>query len=87
MERFHVIPDAAVITLTKSVYRQAKVYQRGGALFMGQGNGFVRLYADGLTGVPDIRWDEIEIPGYPEPRADKLGKLSLSKPLKQIEAQ
>lgn len=88
MERFHIIEDAEVVTVTRSVYRQSKVYQRAGGLYMGQGSGFVRLYAGGGTGLPNTRWDDIEIPGVASAAAlkpDPHGKLSLPDAFKQIE--
>lgn len=79
MERFHVIPDADVIIVSRSVYKQAKVYRRGDALYVGTAGGFVRLYANGDTGLPNVRWDDIEIQGVSkaELKGDKLGKLSV----------
>lgn len=79
MDRFHIIPDADVIIVTRSVYKQAKVYRRGDALYVGTSGGFVRLYANGSTGVPALRWDDIDIPGLSrtEITADALGKLSV----------
>lgn len=88
MERFHIIPDADVITVSKSVYKQAKVYHRGGALYVAAGGGFVRLYKGGNTGVPSLRWDDIDIPGITGAEAiaaDKLGKMSLPASFLQIE--
>lgn len=88
MERFHIIPDADIITVSKSVYKQAKVYHRGGALYVGASGGFVRLYAGGNTGTPNLRWDDIDIPGITGPEAiakDALGKLSLPAAFLQIE--
>ena len=78
MERFHIIPDADVIIVTRSVFKQAKVYRRGDALYVGTSGGFVRLYAGGSTGIPALRWDDIDIPGLSRAEivADALGKLS-----------
>lgn len=78
MERFHIIPDADVIIVSKSVFKQAKVYRRGDALYVGASGGFVRLYAGGSTGLPNLRWDDIDIPGLSRAEiiADNLGKLS-----------
>jgi hypothetical protein len=83
MHRFHIVADADVIIVSNSVYKQAKVYHRNGALYVGAAGGFVRLYASGpsgQTGLPKLRWDDIDIPGITGPEAiakDKLGKLSL----------
>lgn len=87
MQRFHIIQDAEVITVSKSVYKQAKVYHRGEALYVGAGGGFVRLYAGGNTGLPNLRWDDIEIPGVSDKGMikDAHGKLSLPASFLQIE--
>lgn len=79
MERFHIIPDADVIIVSKSVFKQAKVYHRGDALYVGTAGGFVRLYANGSTGIPSLRWEDIDIPGISraEITADALGKISV----------
>lgn len=78
MERFHIIPDADVIIVARSVYKQAKVYRRADGLYVGTAGGFVRLYANGNTGLPNLRWDDIDIPGLSkaELKPDAMGKLS-----------
>lgn len=87
MDRFHIIDEAAVILRTKGVWRQAKVYIRGKAIYAGSGGGFVRLYKGGGTSVPNLSWDDIDLNGVgPEGlSADTHGKLSFNGPLKQIE--
>lgn len=79
MDRFTVIQDAAVIVHASGVYRQAAVYARGRSIYCQYGAGFVRLYKNGVTGVPRLRWDEIDIdkvrPG--DLMDEGLGKLSL----------
>jgi hypothetical protein len=90
MDRFHEVADAAVIIVARSVYKQAKVYRRGAALYAAASGGFVRLYSGGGTGVPTIRWDDMEIPGITDSGAlknDPHGKLSLPATFKQIEAK
>lgn len=91
MDRFHVIQDAAVILVRASVYKQAAVYQRAGALYCGHGGGFVRLYENHNTGVPSLRWDDIELPGVAsvaQLEKDGLGKLALPPAvIKQIEGR
>ena len=68
---FHKIDDAfAILASSNGVYRQAKVYRRGEALFAGHGSGFVRLYKNG-TSVPAIRCEELI--GV-EVSFDKLGR-------------
>lgn len=88
MDRFHIIDEAAVILRTKGVWKQAKVYIRGKAIYAAAGTGFVRLYKGGGTSVPNLSWDDIDLNGV---GADSLtpdahGKLSFNGPLKQIEA-
>lgn len=82
MERFHIIDEAEVITVTRSVFKQSKVYRRGSALYFGYGGGYVRLYSGHNTGLPNVRWEDIEIPGVNsvvDMESDPHGKLSLSK--------
>lgn len=80
MQRFHIIPDADVIVVARSVYKQAKLYRRGNDLYVGHSGGFVRLYASGSTGLPNLRWDDMDIPGITEKdiQKDAMGKLSVS---------
>lgn len=87
MERFHIIDEAECIIRNGSVYKQVKVYQRAGAIYIGIAGGFVRLYAGGGTGLPKVHWDDIEIPGATDFPADAHGKLSLPNPIKTIEAK
>lgn len=76
MERFHLIDDAAAILVSKGVFRQVKVYQRGGALFAGYGAGFIRLYDKRGTSLPNVSLEALEVPTLY--KADKLGRLVLS---------
>lgn len=75
MERFHLIEDAAAILVSKGVYKQAKVYQRGGALFASYGAGFIRLYKNG-TSLPTVRCEDVEVPGW-HISYDAHGKMSV----------
>lgn len=79
MERFHVIQDAAAIIVTKSVFKQVPVYYRGNSLYIGAAGGFVRLYTEHRTGVPTIRWEDIDIPHVNNSAlvGDGLDKLAL----------
>jgi len=46
MELFTIIDDAtAILKQGNGVYKQAKVYHRGGRVFVGHGGGFVRVTA------------------------------------------
>lgn len=88
MDRFHIVEDAAVILRNKSVYKQAKVFVRGDGVYAAAAGGYVRLYAGGGTGVPNISWDDIDLGGNigkSDLRPDAHGKLSLPAPLKTIE--
>lgn len=74
MDRFHLIDEAAAILQSKGVYRQAKVYRRGKALYASHGAGFIRLYLKG-TSLANVICEEVEVPG--EMEADHYGRLSL----------
>lgn len=60
MSLFTVVNDAFVITRSKGVFRQSKVYHRDGLLYAGYGNGFVQLRRDNATSLPNMTWDYIE---------------------------
>jgi len=46
IELFHEIPDAeAIIRQRGGIFKQAKVYRRGGKLYIGASGGYVRLTA------------------------------------------
>ncbi len=78
MERFHEIPDAAAILCTKKgVYRQVKVFRKGKEPYAGYGSGFIRLYHDGGTSVPDMRYVGLDLNGAAVTK-DALGRLVLS---------
>lgn len=86
MDRFHIIEEAAVILRTKGVWKQAKVYLRGTAVYAAAGGGFVRLYKGGGTSVPNLSWDDIDIDGADASAlvSDDHGKLSTSRNAKLI---
>lgn len=60
---FHTIEDKqAVLRNTKSgVFKQVKLYQRGGEVYAGCSGGFIRLMHEGKTSSPNTIWDDIEI--------------------------
>lgn len=60
MSLFTVVNDAFVVTRSKGVFRQSKVYHRNGLLYAGYGSGFVQLRDDNATSVPTMTWDYIE---------------------------
>lgn len=79
MQRFHVIQDAAAIIVRKSVFKQVAVYRRGDGIYIAAGGGYVRIYKGGNTGLPDVRWEEIDVPGKTDADmvADSFGKVSI----------
>lgn len=84
MGLFHLIPEAAAVVVSKCVYRQVKVYHRGGRIYVSHGSGFVfvqRVCAALKTSLPDVRVDEIELPF--EQEFDQLGRLVLPKNYKE----
>ena len=78
MERFTVVQDAAAIIVRKSVFKQVAVFRRGDGVYIAAGGGYVRIYANGSTGMPDVRWEDIDVPGMSADDLvkDAFGKLS-----------
>lgn len=68
MPLFHEIPEAQIVTRSKGVYKQVKLYRRGGDLYAGHGSGFVRLLAGGGTSAPNVSWQDPDLP------ADEIGE-------------
>lgn len=60
MDYVQEIPNAAVWLRKSGVYRQAKLFTRGDALFADQGSGFIRLHAGGATSIPTSAWLDID---------------------------
>ena len=78
MERFHEIADGAAILVTKAgVYRQVKLFSRGGEVYAGHGTGFIRLFRNGGTSTPHIRYAGLDLAGA-KADEDSLGRLLLS---------
>lgn len=78
MDRFHEIPDAAAILCNKNgVYRQTKVFRKGNEPYAGYGTGFVRLYHDGGTSIPNMRYVGLDLNGAVVTK-DALGRLYIS---------
>lgn len=63
MPLFHEIPEAQIVTRSKGVYKQVKLYRRGGDLYAGHGSGFVRLLAGGGTSAPNVSWQDPDLVG------------------------
>lgn len=83
MERFKQVEDGAVITHSKGVHHQRKVYTRDGHIYAAHGTGFIMLYAGGATALPSVGWKEIDLgPGWlgEGPIAGALGRLLLPIP-------
>lgn len=75
LERFHEVVDGAAILCTKQgVYRQVKIYSRGGEVYAGHGNGFIRLFKDGNTSTPHVRYVGLDLAGKSVVQ-DGLGRL------------
>lgn len=62
MPLFHEIPEAQIVTRSKGVYKQVKLYRRGVDLYAGHGSGFVRLLAGGGTSAPNVSWQDPYLP-------------------------
>ncbi len=62
MDLFHIIDDAHAIVRSRGVYRQVKVYQRGGKIYAGHGAGFIRLHAHNGTSAPNVSWIGLDLP-------------------------
>ena len=60
MERFKQVENGTVLTYSKGVYQQRKLFERARHLYAGHGSGFVMLYANGVTSLPGILWKEID---------------------------
>lgn len=52
---FSIIEGAQAIVMNKGVYRQCKLYERGGEVYAGWGSGFIKLYGQGRTSLPNAR--------------------------------
>ena len=60
MQRFTEIPDAQAITVSKGVYRQVSLFQRGSNVYARHGSGFVKLHQGQSTSNPNVRWVELD---------------------------
>ena len=63
IDRFHIIDDAFCILRSRGVYRQAKVYRRGTALFAAFGSGFIKLLGSSGTSCPNVSWEALDVSG------------------------
>jgi len=67
--RFTIIEDEIVVLCSKGVFKQVSLYtrevDREDQVYAKHGAGYIRLQKDGVTSVPAIRWEFIEIkPSY-----------------------
>lgn len=60
--QFHIVEGASVVLRHKGLFRQAKVYHLGGALFAGHGSGFVSLSGKDGTSLPGVSYSHLEMP-------------------------
>lgn len=60
MIRFQMIEDGAAIVHKGGVWRQVKIFHRGGDLYAAHGAGFVRLYRGGGSSLANVTWKEID---------------------------
>lgn len=59
---FHEIPYAQAVLQSKGVYRQAKLFRRGDAIYAAWGSGFIRLMGGSGTSVPTVSWSSDDYP-------------------------
>lgn len=65
MHVFQEVEQALVITSKGGVYRQGKLFTRGGKAYARHGAGYVKLMQGGGTSIPSMSWLEID-PGESE---------------------
>jgi len=70
---FNVIPDAVIITRSKGVFNQRKVYERKGFIYAQYGSGFIRVMSGGGTAIPNLYVDKIDL-GF-EPAYTRMGYM------------
>ena len=66
MHRFTIIDDGAAILFSRGVYRQAKIFHRGGEVYAAYGGGFIKLVGGGGTTAPTVSWHGVEGTGLTE---------------------
>jgi hypothetical protein len=62
---FTIINDAVVITRTKGVFHQRKVYERKGFIYTAYGSGFIRLVKNG-THIPNVGIEDLDLGFTPD---------------------
>lgn len=63
MPRFHVIEEGVAVIIARGVYRQVKVFRRGGDVYAAYGAGYLKLFGFRGTSHPKISWIDIEADG------------------------
>lgn len=60
---FTAIDDkqAIVKNVKNGMYRQVRLYERAGEIYVGMSGGFIRLRNDHATSNPNIKWEVLEI--------------------------
>lgn len=56
MTPFTEVQDGLVITHEKGIYRQLPLFRRDQYVYAKVGAGFIRLYKQGATSKPNIKW-------------------------------
>lgn len=82
MDLFTIVEDGiAIVRAPKGVFKQTKVYTRGGRVFVPHAGGFIRVCAafngQHVTSHPDIRVVEIEAPGLELSKGEPVIRASL----------
>jgi hypothetical protein len=81
MTLFSIVEGGKVIISDRGIYRQVDLYERGGMLFAGYKDGFIRLLGRENTTVPTIRWDAIEgveiVEDYQGPKTNRPAGIGL----------
>lgn len=56
---FSAIQDAQAVIRHGVVHKQVQLYDRAGKVYAKHGSGYVRVFGDGRTAHPDIKWEDI----------------------------
>lgn len=78
---FKEIEGSTVVLVGKNgLFHQSKCYEFSGTVFARMRGGFARLYANGASSVPGLRWTAIDVgpDGY---HVDTIGRMALGPPM------
>lgn len=81
---FTIIEGAQAVLMNKGVYRQCKLYERDGEVYAGWGAGFIKLYGQGRTSLPNARLLDHEL--TERVAVGKMGQLVLPAPVQKATA-